>query len=298
MSSSLAASDYKTVTSADGTKVAAWHYKSSLASAKTLVLVHGWTVSSDIFDPLLLHDSKLLQLVNVITYDLRGHGRTSELALSASDSDATPAQGAIDSQTIAQDHKAVLEAFGVKEHTFVGWSLGASVSIDVALHFPSLLKKVIWLAPLPWVGSIQRAVIPAYLGSLFPGLLVQDSVSLHHQTALKLIDIFSIRGKSLQWSEKSRLVGNLSFCLPEARTAWATRMQDPEAFKNALKEGSATLDVLIGKEDQLVDSTILERELTREFGEKTFGFEVIDDAGHHLAFDQEEKTSEWLIRHA
>ncbi|CEH11953.1 AMINOACRYLATE HYDROLASE RUTD-RELATED [Ceraceosorus bombacis] len=276
MSSSLAPSDYKTVISADGTKVAAWHYKSSRASAKTLVLVHGWTISSDIFHPLLLHDSKLLQLVNVITYDLRGHGRTSELALSASDSDAVPAQGAIDSQTIAQDHKAVLEAFGVKEHTFVGWSLGASVSIDVALHFPTLLEKVIWLAPLPWVGSIQRAVIPAYLASLFPGLLVQDSVCLHHQTAVKLIDIFSIRGK----------------------TAWATRMQDPEAFKNALKAGSTTLEVLIGKEDQLVDSIILKRELTREFGEETFGFEVIDDTGHHLAFDQTERTSDWLIRHA
>ena len=78
-----------------------------------LIFVHGLSLSSLVFD-CIFTDARYTEQFYLVRYDLRGHGR--------SEKPRDPTTYA--SERFAQDFAAVVEAFGMKQPAFVGWSVG------------------------------------------------------------------------------------------------------------------------------------------------------------------------------
>jgi pimeloyl-ACP methyl ester carboxylesterase len=98
----------KTVTSADGTTIFA--QAAGSPSSPALVCVHGFLCTSFAFSKLFA-DTRLLDKVYVIAYDVRGSGRS-----------GTPIDGeSYHGKRYAEDFKAVCEAFGVVKPVILGW---------------------------------------------------------------------------------------------------------------------------------------------------------------------------------
>lgn len=99
------------ITSRDGTKIFASASTLPLDSSKpTVVLIHGFAVSSLCWDSLYA-DHRWTNAVNLVSYDVRGHGRSGQ-ALSAVGWASTH---------LAEDYLAVVRAFGVASHFVAGW---------------------------------------------------------------------------------------------------------------------------------------------------------------------------------
>ncbi|KAF8883046.1 Alpha/Beta hydrolase protein [Mucidula mucida] len=110
------------------------------ASKPVLVFIHGLALG------LLGHhksaDPRWSEALYLVRYDTRGHGQ------SGMPTDAA----AWESQRLAEDFDAVVNAFGLKNPFVLGWSLGATHIADVlAFHPPSYLSGIIHLAAVPYI---------------------------------------------------------------------------------------------------------------------------------------------------
>ena len=79
---------------------------------KPIVLVHGWTCSGKFWQKNVPELAKDFQ---VVTIDLRGHGRSSKILTGHTIAD------------YAKDVRGVIEKLKLKDVTLVGWSLGGSI---------------------------------------------------------------------------------------------------------------------------------------------------------------------------
>ncbi len=95
-----------------------------------LVMIHGWSMHSGVWRPMA---EQLGRHFKVICLDLPGHGH-SESCLP------------YHLQTIGD---ALLEAISDEQFTLLGWSLGATVVIDIAYRHPQRVEKLILLAGNP-----------------------------------------------------------------------------------------------------------------------------------------------------
>ena len=103
-----------------------------------LVLLHGNTSSSDFFDRLI---GRLSEHRCVVAPDLRGYGR----------SETKPVDATRGLSDFADDIAALLrcEAVGIggRPVDFVGWSVGASVGVQIAIDHPGVLGHLVLLNP-------------------------------------------------------------------------------------------------------------------------------------------------------
>lgn len=97
-----------------------------------LLLVHGWSTDSTVWDDLLPH---LPARWRVVAVDLRGHGESAESA-----TDYSP-------RTLAGDVAALLEHLGTGPVLAVGHSLGGIVVSHLAVEHPHLVSSVVALDP-------------------------------------------------------------------------------------------------------------------------------------------------------
>jgi pimeloyl-ACP methyl ester carboxylesterase len=93
-----------------------------------LVLLHGGVDPSQTFGAPL---AAMAKTHKVIAIHLRGHGFST-------DSD-TPWS----SEAMADDVAAVLKHLGISKARFMGYSLGAGVSLQVAIRYPELVEKLV-----------------------------------------------------------------------------------------------------------------------------------------------------------
>ena len=93
-----------------------------------LVLVHGGTVSSASWAPLI---PLLTDRFRVIVFDTRGHGRS------------TNPGGELTYQLIADDTAALIDALDVDRPVIGGWSDGGQVALEVELRHPGVARALI-----------------------------------------------------------------------------------------------------------------------------------------------------------
>ena len=93
-----------------------------------LVLLHGGVNPSDTFGAPL---AAMAKTHKVIAIHLRGHG-------SSTDSDEPWS-----TEAMADDVAAVLRQLGIGKARFMGYSLGAAVSLQVAIRHPELVEKLV-----------------------------------------------------------------------------------------------------------------------------------------------------------
>ncbi len=101
-------------TTGDGAQI---YYEES-GSGEPVVLVHGWAVTHEFFK---FQTAELEKKYRVIALDLRGHGRSDR-------SEITEYNLTIG--RLAQDIHELVEHLGLKQVTFMGWSMGVIVLYD------------------------------------------------------------------------------------------------------------------------------------------------------------------------
>lgn len=104
-------------------------YTEIFGSGEPLVLVHGWAMHTGIWRGFA---QRLGQRYKVICMDLPGHGRSA----------ARPF-------TLPQIRQALLEAVPKGSCHWLGWSLGASIVLDIAAHVPERVKSLSLIAGNP-----------------------------------------------------------------------------------------------------------------------------------------------------
>ena len=98
--------------------------------ALPLLLTHGFSASDDMWEPNLGDLSASRQ---VVTWDMRGHGRT-----------AVPAKPEMYSQDASvEDMAAVLDACGIENAAIGGLSLGGYLSLAFYLRFPERVRALL-----------------------------------------------------------------------------------------------------------------------------------------------------------
>jgi pimeloyl-ACP methyl ester carboxylesterase len=130
LASPLARPAADSITSHDGTRLSCL----DRGAGKPVVLVHGWTLASEIWT--LQTDWLADRGMRVVAYDRRGHG--------ASDK---PADG-YDYDTLSADLAAVLDRLDLRDVTLVGHSMGAGeVARYLARYGSSRIARVMLVAP-------------------------------------------------------------------------------------------------------------------------------------------------------
>ena len=112
------------------------HIEDSGGSGRPVVLIHGWPLSAQAWQPQV---SVLREAgYRVVAYDRRGFGLSDK-----------PASG-YDYDTLADDLQRVIDGCGLRDVTLVGFSMGGGeVARYVARHGESRLRSVVFAAAVP-----------------------------------------------------------------------------------------------------------------------------------------------------
>jgi non-heme chloroperoxidase len=103
-------------------------------SRPTLILIHGFSSSLSIWAPFI----PLLGMYNLVTYDLRGNGKSVRTKTSQD----------MSLHAHVADLHALISELKIEQPVIVGYSYGAIIAMEYARAFPKNLKKIIFLSPV------------------------------------------------------------------------------------------------------------------------------------------------------
>ncbi len=106
------------------------YHVTSQGAGQPLVLLHGFTGSSQNWRPLL---PTLIGKFQVITLDIVGHGRTA----------SPPNEGRYHLNKVAADLIAVLDHLHIEQAHLMGYSMGGRLALFTAVHYPQRLHTLI-----------------------------------------------------------------------------------------------------------------------------------------------------------
>ena len=116
------------------------HYQHADSSVPTLLLLHGWTASSDL--QFFSAYEELAKYFSIIGIDHRGHGR------------GLRPHCPVTLEDCADDAAAVTHALGVTSVITVGYSMGGPISLLTAQRHPELVDGMVLQATaLEWSGT-------------------------------------------------------------------------------------------------------------------------------------------------
>ena len=97
------------------------YYEIHGTGEKTIVMLHGWTTTHEVFEPVI---SEISKHARCIVYDHRGHGKSK---------DANSEHVTMD--TLAEDLHEIILGLGLHDITLLGWSMGAGVVLNYTRLF-------------------------------------------------------------------------------------------------------------------------------------------------------------------
>jgi 2-succinyl-6-hydroxy-2,4-cyclohexadiene-1-carboxylate synthase len=112
------------------------YYVRRTGQGEPLVLLHGFTGSSDTWTPFLSMWEQHFQCISV---DIIGHGKT--------ESPADPSRYSVDKA--AKDLLAILDYFQIQKANFLGYSMGGRLALSFAVLHPSRVHKLILESATP-----------------------------------------------------------------------------------------------------------------------------------------------------
>lgn len=119
-------------------------YYEEYGNGKPLILLHGGTVTSQMWQPFL---SKFVPHFRVITPDSRAHGRTNNPA------------GELSYQLMADDVAAFIQALNFTKPFVFGYSDGGQIALDIGIRYPNLTGPLV-------IGAVWYKFSQIYLNSL------------------------------------------------------------------------------------------------------------------------------------
>lgn len=241
---------------------------------------------------------------------MRGHGRS---AMPESLDDYSSA-------IFAEDYKAVARAFGIEHPVFIGWYAVqtrswnhnsrhcllqeswryfflacrlfsyswiplATVVCDIADHLPKdTLAGVVYLAALPYIGTIMGRVGTSTVLGFLPGLFNTDDVNLSSKTTIDFVNSLFTDSKNVPFNLKTAWIGTAVLQSPKVCNNVLSRSQDPEKLHELGKEGLPML-ILGGAEDRQVQNSVVVDEMKPYF--KNLDVHIIEGGSHALFYDNE-----------
>ncbi|KDR71247.1 hypothetical protein GALMADRAFT_159486 [Galerina marginata CBS 339.88] len=236
-----------------------------------IVFVHGFTLSALVFKD-LFQDKRLLNHFYLVSYDLRGHGRSGK-------PNTTEAYA---SNLFADDFAAVIKAFNVKSPLFVGWSYGGTVVSDIFAHLPPrTISGIVAVAARP---TTAIAINTPAIAALLPGFSVTDDVAVDINTKSTFIDACFNDPSNIAIDIIWSWIGSAAIQLPPISDLVRTRAQDTTKLFEAGAKGFPYL-VISGTADKIV----LNDNVTAEIEPHFTNFEVIRiQGGAHAVFIEKE----------
>ena len=223
-----------------GTGTTRLHIEDSGGSGRPVVLIHGWPLSAQAWEPQVsvLRDAGY----RVVAYDRRGFGRSDK-----PDSDYSY-------DTLADDLQRVLEQCALQDVTLVGFSMGGGeVARYIGRHGESRLHSVVFAAAVPPF-LMKTADNPE--GPLTPERAQQSKRALQEDRSaffeLFTKDFFSAHGV-LQVTEPQRSAA-VALCHQAAQHAALACMEafDTTDFRDDLKKVTVPTLVIHGDADAIV----------------------------------------------
>lgn len=230
-------------------------------SGKTIVLVHGWAMHTGIWRNFA---KQLAQQYRVICIDLPGHGQSE----------------ALHPFVLEQISEALAESVDGTV-CWLGWSMGATVVLDLARRFPERCGALILMAGNPHFTQLRSLDgVVQWLG-MKADLLDSFAVSLQENCQATLLRFLSLQVNGL--SDYKHLMKGLKTAVAEnAPPDQATLQGGLELLKSvdlrqALAELAMPMLSILGAKDSLVPVSIGASILQLS---PNMNIKIIDKAGH------------------
>ncbi|NOS87325.1 MAG: pimeloyl-ACP methyl ester esterase BioH [Methylococcaceae bacterium] len=193
-------------------------HQQTFGSGPPLVLVHGWAMHSGIWQNFALHLAKHYQVTCI---DLPGHGLSAPLA----------------NFTLSAVSDALVAAITTPHSVWLGWSLGATIVLDIAQRYPERVKAALLLAGNPHFteSPVWPGMNPRVLDSFAEHLQADSTATLVRFLSLQVNNLDNAKTllKTLKQAILSRpaadaasLQGGLNVLKhSDLRTAFATNPQ-------------------------------------------------------------------------
>lgn len=231
-------------------------HQETFGQGKPIVLVHGWAMHTGIWRNFA---KALAQHYQVTCIDLPGHGRSEKLS----------------PFTLEQMSAVLVKAIPAGPSCWLGWSLGATVVLDIAHRFPDRVDALVLLAGNPafmqtteWPGMKSR-------------LLNDFAENLQANCKATLFRFLSLQVNGLEDSktlvkELKKVVGECDAPSQETLQGGLDVLKQAD-MRSALSELKQPLSVILGARDTLVPVAVGQKiQQLNEACELT----IIDKAGH------------------
>jgi pimeloyl-[acyl-carrier protein] methyl ester esterase len=231
-------------------------HQQTFGKGKPIVLMHGWAMHSGIWRDFA---QQLAQNYQVTCIDLPGHGRSEK----------------IDSFTLERISDALVNAVSDESSCWLGWSLGATVVLDIAKRFPERVNSLVLLAGNPSFTQTD------YWPGMNVGLLDAFAGKLNEDCHTTLLRFLSLQVNNLP--NYKTLLRTLKSAVLECKAPDYETLQGGldilkyADLRTALSDTSVPVSVILGTRDTLVPVSVGQnmRELAPEIT-----FNIIDKAGH------------------
>lgn len=172
-------------------------YYAIYGSGEPLVLLHGGLMTIEDFGPVL---SMLAEVREVIAIEAQGHGRTG------------PLDRPMSYKAMAADVASVIAALGYEKVDVLGYSMGGSTGLRLALDRPELVDRlVVASAPYAFSGwhdynqEGMRSMSAALIDQIRPSPMYDAFAAVNpdpETNFVKLLDQMSYIGKDYDWSSE------------------------------------------------------------------------------------------------
>lgn len=243
----------------DGTKIA---YCKHGDGVRVVILVHGWTMSGQVYDRLLEHLDR--SGLTVLVVDWRGAG----------DSDKPDAADAYSLENCAGDVLAVADAEKVESFVVVGHSMGGQLAQWLTAHHPERVAGAVLLCPVPACGM----ALPKEAVGLF-------STSGGNRESIKTI--LSMACKDLPEGAMDWLLDIAMRTSPAAvKHSFATWTAG--GFSESLANAKAPV-LCVGTEDPFLPPAFLRAEVVEKLRGSRFAY--LPGAGHYVQVERPRETA-------
>jgi pimeloyl-ACP methyl ester carboxylesterase len=168
------------IQTASGTKVHAWHFQTPESHAPVMIYFHGNGENLETLQMSGLLDALLLLNISILAVDYPGYGR----------SEGKPSEVNIRQAATAAARWAK-EKHPDSDLISCGWSLGASVAIDVAARHPEIFHGLIAMSAWSSLHDVARKHFPAWM----VGMLLQESYDSVNAAARIKCPVLFIHGE-------------------------------------------------------------------------------------------------------
>jgi pimeloyl-[acyl-carrier protein] methyl ester esterase len=231
------------------------HYE-TFGQGQPVVLVHGWAMHSGIWRDFA---KALAWHCQVTCIDLPGHGRSEKIAPFA----------------LEQISAALVQSLPDRPCCWLGWSLGASVVLDIAERFPERVDSLVLLAGNPlFVQTETWPGMDAYqLDAFIDGLTANCQATLSRFMALQ------VKGLADYKTVLKALKEAVSECdVPDRQTLLdGLNVLKQSDLRPALSRLTCPVSVILGGRDKLIPVSV-----GQQLPQLNAGCEVniLDQAGH------------------